>query len=82
VLNGREEPVDVDYAIERLTAATTAYVYRWDPGRGEALGPSARLDLRLGPRSSQLYYLSRTPDPPPADLGLSGREVRGLPPHS
>lgn len=72
VMNPTEQTVMKRLPMEKLTAEVELYTFAWEPGTAIALGKQAALLPELPSHHAQLYFVSKTDTPPPANLTMNG----------
>ena len=76
VLNANDYPVAERLSLVDLTGQPTAHLFAWAPAGATALGEASSVLVELPPHAARLYYVTRTPTPPPNGLTLGGAMIQ------
>jgi hypothetical protein len=78
IVNISPDPQNRVYPLSELIGKNSAYVFDWAPADSSLVGLLDQLDVNLDKQSCRLFYVAASNLPPPASLGLSGMEIKGL----
>jgi hypothetical protein len=72
VFNATDEPMTRNFTLTELTGQEALHAFTWGPEGSSAIGKVDALLLTVPPHSAELYYLTSSPTPPPANFTLGG----------
>ncbi|VAW22940.1 hypothetical protein MNBD_BACTEROID01-907 [hydrothermal vent metagenome] len=71
--NDKDTVVHKTYDITELIGEDRMYIFSWMPAETKYLGKKGKIEVKLQPHQSQLFYLSKSNTPPPKGLTLGGK---------
>ncbi|MDX2109614.1 MAG: glycoside hydrolase family 36 protein [Verrucomicrobiota bacterium] len=75
VLNPTKAPILAHYSVQELIGQASVTAYTWGIDGATKLGEKSEFTLTVSGHQAQLFYLSTTGAPPPAELTLGGYGV-------